>query len=396
MRIRARFGDFQKIASAGGADRVLYFNTNEKVASINDFATCDWVFEMRVKSTKLLWCIVFMLSVTVSLALLAELKGYAVLPESKSKLIDRSWVSKVIVAVFVFSLTVNARNTWFLVREEQHLRHGLRARRSSGDLNLAGAGLLGLHANRMKQIYGMSFDGDISQTVSLGAIRSSLYGQEWFVRVASQLLLTLGLIGTVLGLSNSLEGLSGAMHATVGSLDVSTDASVEGDSSLTAGLTSAVGGMATAFATTLFGAILGGVFLKLLFSCTQFLADELVDEIEIVTETQLVPLLRASTSDLAVRRHDALMLLDKTAMREQARMTSMAQSVEQYSERLEMLMSKVANMPPLPKLDLRGSQSGVLSFVASAKSNTNQIFLPVAFGAAAASLCWLLFARLGS
>ncbi len=396
MRIRARFGDFQKIASAGDAVGVLCCSTNEKVASIQDFATFGWGFEMRVESTKLLWCIVFMLSVAVSLALFAELKGYRVLPESQSKLIDRSWVSKVIVAVFVFSLAVNARNTWFLVREGQHLRQGLRVNRSSGDLNLAGLGLLGLHANRMKQIYGMSYDGDISQTVSLGAIRSSLYGQEWFVRVASQILLTLGLIGTVLGLSNSLEGLSGAMHATVGGLEVSTDATVASNSSLTAGLTSAVGGMATAFATTLFGAILGGVFLKLLFSSTQFLADELVDKIEIVTETQLVPLLRASTSDLAVRRHDALMLLDKTAMREQARITSMAQSVDQYSERLEILMSKVANMPPLPRFDLQGSQSGVPRFVAFAKSNTNQIFLPVAFGAGAASLCWLLFGRLGS
>ncbi len=350
---------------------------------------------MRVESTKLLWCLVFTLGVIVAIALLAEIKGYAVLPESQSKLIDRTWVSKVIVGVFVFSLVVNARNTWLLMLERRHLRHGLRIDRSSGNLSLAGAGLLGLHANRMKQIYGMSFDGDISQSVSLGAIRSRLYGQEWVVRVASQLLLTLGLIGTVLGLSNSLDGLSGAMGSTVGGLGNSVDATVESNSSLTTGLTSAVGGMATAFATTLFGAILGGVFLKLLFSCTQFLADELVDEIEIVTETQLVPMIRASTSDLTVRRHETLMLLDKAALCEQARVAAMTKNINQYAERLEALNSKVANLPPLPKLECLNSKGSLLGLVEFAKSNTNQFFLPVAFGVGVATIGWFVASRLG-
>ncbi|MEZ6152475.1 MAG: hypothetical protein R3C09_20435 [Pirellulaceae bacterium] len=52
--------------------------------------------------------------------------------------------------------------------------------------------------------------------------------------------------------------------------------------------------MSSAFATTLLGAIFGGILLKLLVNCTQCLADQLVDDIEVTIELQLVPLLRSS------------------------------------------------------------------------------------------------------
>lgn len=350
---------------------------------------------MRTDSTKWLWCLIFLMSAVTSTVLIAELKGFSILPASQAKLIDHSWVSKSIVAVFLLSLTVNAKNTLALWQEEKHLRRGLIVNHSCSELTLVGSGLLGLHAARMKQIYGASFDGDVSQSVSLGAIRSKLDGQEWFVRVASQLLLTLGLIGTVIGLANSLEGLSGAMTAVV-SPTISSGTVVQGGTSLAGGFKQAVSGMATAFATTLFGAILGGVFLKLLFSCTQHLADELVDEIEITTETQLVPLLRASKADLATRRRDALAVLDQTASSEQIRMKTIASCIERYSEKLEVLLKQVSRLEPLPiqDADQRNNSRGLrLPFV---NSTATQLILPATLGAFFATLGWICISRLGS
>jgi hypothetical protein len=69
----------------------------------------------------------------------------------------------------------------------------------------------------------------------------------------SNVLVTLGLIGTVAGLIITIGGLEGVM------LNVDSGQGTEG---LLSGISQTLGGMSTAFYTTLFGAILGGAFLK--------------------------------------------------------------------------------------------------------------------------------------
>lgn len=73
------------------------------------------------------------------------------------------------------------------------------------------------------------------------------------VHIISATLITVGLIGTILGLITSMTGL----NQIVMSVDTSRDA-------LISGLRETISGMGTAFYTTLFGAIFGGVFLKVL------------------------------------------------------------------------------------------------------------------------------------
>lgn len=72
------------------------------------------------------------------------------------------------------------------------------------------------------------------------------------LEIIGNLLITLGLVGTVAGLTLTLTGLTGSL-----------DALGEDQAQLLAGLRSAMGGMGTAFYTTLLGAVLGGVLLRI-------------------------------------------------------------------------------------------------------------------------------------
>jgi len=72
-----------------------------------------------------------------------------------------------------------------------------------------------------------------------------------FVGLLGSLLITMGLIGTVLGLTVTLTGLNGALE------NVSSDGMA-----MLAGLREAMSGMGMAFYTTLLGSIMGGVLLR--------------------------------------------------------------------------------------------------------------------------------------
>jgi len=72
------------------------------------------------------------------------------------------------------------------------------------------------------------------------------------LEVIGNLLITLGLIGTVVGLTLTLTGLTSSL-----------DSLGQDQSQLLSGLRGAMGGMGTAFYTTLLGAVLGGVLLRI-------------------------------------------------------------------------------------------------------------------------------------
>ncbi len=72
------------------------------------------------------------------------------------------------------------------------------------------------------------------------------------LEIIGNLLITLGLIGTVVGLTLTLTGLTGSLEALGHDQD-----------QLLSGLRGAMSGMGTAFYTTLLGAVLGGVLLRI-------------------------------------------------------------------------------------------------------------------------------------
>lgn len=87
---------------------------------------------------------------------------------------------------------------------------------------------------------------------------SQLSRQSHAIEVLGNLLITLGLIGTVMGLTLTLSGLTSSLDALGTNQDM-----------LLAGLRKAMGGMGTAFYTTLLGAVLGGVLLRIFALITE-------------------------------------------------------------------------------------------------------------------------------
>lgn len=77
------------------------------------------------------------------------------------------------------------------------------------------------------------------------------------VELTGTLLVTMGLIGTVLGLTLTLAGLTGSL-----------DALGQDQEEMLNSLRQAMGGMSTAFYTTLLGAVLGGILLRVFAQIT--------------------------------------------------------------------------------------------------------------------------------
>ncbi len=88
------------------------------------------------------------------------------------------------------------------------------------------------------------------------------------IEVLGNLLITLGLIGTVLGLTLTLTGLTGSLEALG-----------QNQEALLAGLRKAMAGMGTAFYTTLLGAVLGGVLLRVFAQITEHGIEALHDNL---------------------------------------------------------------------------------------------------------------------
>ena len=129
-------------------------------------------------------------------------------------------------------------------------------------------------------------DGEVNQERALNIVENRLYRREYFVQLGSNIMITVGLIGTITGLIIAMTGLETVM----------TSLSESGDN-IIGGLQTALSGMGTAFYTTLFGAILGGFFLKLLHQASSNMADEIIDEIAIKSEIHVLPFLKKTVEN---------------------------------------------------------------------------------------------------
>ena len=103
--------------------------------------------------------------------------------------------------------------------------------------------------NSLRTIIAHRGDLDLDSLVDVefSVYRRAAHGLE----IIGNLLITLGLIGTVVGLTLTLTGLTGSLEALGHDQD-----------QLLSGLRLAMSGMGTAFYTTLLGAVLGGILLR--------------------------------------------------------------------------------------------------------------------------------------
>ena len=135
------------------------------------------------------------------------------------------------------------------------------------------------HIDNLHEIFRRDYN--ISQDNLVTLLQARLLSKTKVVDFASSILVTLGLVGTIIGLIQSAGGL-GEVFSAMSS----------GETNITDGVDTALAGMGLAFYTTLMGAILGGVCLRLLSNLVDSNIEHIVSHIAELTEIYILPILR--------------------------------------------------------------------------------------------------------
>jgi MotA/TolQ/ExbB proton channel family len=134
---------------------------------------------------------------------------------------------------------------------------------------------------------------EVDQEPLIESIHARLLSRNRFVELFSGILVTLGLIGTIVGLIFMMGGLGETVvaHGTDGTLltalfSKNADGSASGP----------MAGLGFAFYTTLIGSTLGGVVFRVLTSVVDENIEDYVSELRTLTHVHVLPLLRKIAS----------------------------------------------------------------------------------------------------
>jgi len=207
------------------------------------------------------------------------------------------------------------------------------------NIEYEGNDLLQDHIDSLITIHNNNTNGKVNQNNTLDIIANKLARREYLVQLGSNIMVTLGLIGTITGLIVAISGLD----IVLTSLD--SDGKM-----LLPGLKQALSGMGSAFYTTLFGAVLGGFFLKLLHQATNNMAEELVDEIALRAELYVIPFMKKSPEH-TINNHLLGIketIIDFSHFMENAsvQVTEYLKSIESMKNQIEILNIKIGNVEP--------------------------------------------------
>lgn len=194
-----------------------------------------------------------------------------------------SYVSIIILALFVFAVVKNFFDIRFIHRQARLTDKQIDTLRQTNNIYVflqnSEPSLFRDHIDNLHEIFRR--DVNISQDNLVTLLQSRLLAKTRVVEFCSSILVTLGLVGTIIGLIQSAGGLTEVFQAMTG-----------GDTSMMQGVESALGGMGVAFYTTLMGAILGGVCLRLLSNLVDANTEHTVSHIAELTEIYILPILR--------------------------------------------------------------------------------------------------------
>ncbi len=129
----------------------------------------------------------------------------------------------------------------------------------------------------------------ISQDTVLEIAHARLRARNKVVDLLASILITLGLIGTILGLLIAVSGLNGVLGGS------GEDGKMD---QVMASMKTTIEGLGTAFYTTLFGAAGGGVVLRILTSVVDSHILRYVAHISELTEVYVLPALRRRAAQL--------------------------------------------------------------------------------------------------
>lgn len=195
-----------------------------------------------------------------------------------------AWIiTTIILGIFVFALVKNFLDVHFIARQRRLTSVQIDQLRETNNifvfLQNSEPSLFRDHIDNLHEIFRRDYN--ISQDNLVTLLQARLLSKTKVVDFASSILVTLGLVGTIIGLIQSAGGLGDVLRAMSA-----------GDTSILAGVDQALEGMGLAFYTTLLGAILGGVCLRLLSNLVDANIDYVVSHIAELTEIYILPILR--------------------------------------------------------------------------------------------------------
>lgn len=240
---------------------------------------------------------------------------------------DQTHVTWMIIGMFMLGMAVSLIQAlkltaeWFRAYriEAMMINKGLAGIRSRG-----GRYLVDRFVDAMHTIFERNGRVDVDALIDVEFAAQHRMSQ--FVGLLGNLMITLGLIGTVLGMTITMNGLSGAL----GSLGVNQHLLVEG-------LRSAMSGMGVAFYTTLIGSVLGGVLLRVFAWITDASVNGLQD-------LMLRSCIVHASADLEPGDDRHIRALDISVQRLQERVELLNLALRASREEMGMLREEAATM----------------------------------------------------
>ncbi|MEM1354879.1 MAG: MotA/TolQ/ExbB proton channel family protein [Planctomycetota bacterium] len=196
---------------------------------------------------------------------------------------EGTYISLIILIIFAFAVFKNFLDMRFINRQTRLTNAQIDQLRQTNNIYtfLTGSepSLFRDHIDNLHEIFRRDFN--ISQDNLVTLLQARLLARTRIVDFCSSILVTLGLVGTIIGLIRSADGLGDVFFAMS-----------QGQTTIMEGVKEALGGMGIAFYTTLMGAILGGVCLRLLSNLVDANTEHIVSHIAELTEIYILPILR--------------------------------------------------------------------------------------------------------
>lgn len=194
-----------------------------------------------------------------------------------------TYISLIILVIFIFAVVKNFFDMRFINRQMKLTNAQIDQLRQTNNiynfLTSSEPSLFRDHIDNLHEIFRRDFN--ISQDNLITLLQARLLSRTRIVDFCSSILVTLGLVGTIIGLIRSAGGLGDVFLAMS-----------QGNTTIMEGVKEALGGMGVAFYTTLMGAILGGVCLRLLSNLVDANTEHIVSHIAELTEIYILPILR--------------------------------------------------------------------------------------------------------
>lgn len=294
--------------------------------------------DQRGLKTLVLWVIWASLCTAVFVQLLqqADIWDYIVY--------DTSRVTWVILGTFAFGVLVSFAHVvgltfeWFGAYRLQYQieKRGLYGARVRG--RLVSSRLIGA----LQHVYQSGGEVNIE---ALSTVEFSAYIRgSRFVSLLGSMMITMGLIGTVLGLTITLTGLNGALE------NIDSDGM-----SVLIGLREAMSGMGLAFYTTLLGSIMGGVLLRMFAYIGE-------NSIEALQDLLLRSCMVYASVDLTPSPQRDFIQLERVVEGMQGRLSDLTQSLQQSKAAMSDFAQEMQSMKNATHL--KGSDDEVFKAIA--------------------------------